>query len=63
MDPLSTWHTDKLVCPYCGYVEDDSWELWDCDDDYVCPECGETFSYERCYEVTYTSIKKAEGGK
>jgi predicted Zn-ribbon and HTH transcriptional regulator len=48
--------TRHLVCPHCGYEDDDS-ELDDSSEEYECPVCEKTFSYEREYSVTYTSWK------
>ena len=60
--------TDELVCPWCGYVNRDSWELPDEDDAYECPSCGKTFEYMRQTTVTYSSrrLKRdypGEGGE
>ena len=49
--------TDEVTCPYCGYVHSDSWEMADSDDLYMCPDCGNKFSYERNISVTYSSQK------
>lgn len=51
-------YTEEIVCPWCGYMIRDSWELRDYDDEYPCPECGKIFEYERNVEVTYTSKKR-----
>lgn len=55
MERIDTSGTDHLVCPYCGYVDQDSWELSDSDDEYECPKCGKVFAYEREYILSYTS--------
>lgn len=53
------WHTDEIMCPWCGYEESDSWELdSDYDNEYECPSCGRTFEVTRNVEVTYTSRKR-----
>lgn len=52
------WHTDYIICPYCGYENRDSWECDDEDDEFECDVCGEVFEYERNYEITYTSRKR-----
>lgn len=57
-EEFDTWYTENIVCPYCGYVNDDSWEIAsDYDDAYECEECGKTFSWERIIDVSYTSHK------
>jgi hypothetical protein len=38
--------TEDLVCPYCGYVEGDSWELANSDDAHQCGKCEKFFSYD-----------------
>ena len=36
--------TNKIECPLCGYIYEDSWELNDSDDEDVqCEACGENF--------------------
>ena len=61
------WETDYIVCPYCGYVDMDSWEIDEGHyDEFECPSCEEVFEVECEYRVTYTSRKRAcdyEGNK
>jgi hypothetical protein len=56
-EDIDTYRTDNLVCPHCGYIDKDSWEMPDSSDKAECPECGKTFAYDRQYDVTYTSQK------
>ncbi len=51
--------TMNVVCPYCGWVNTDSWELKYDRDTRECPTCEKTFEYERDVMVSY-STKKAE---
>lgn len=44
---------DNLRCPYCGYENQDSFELLDEDDEYECPQCGCTLKYHREIRVSY----------
>ena len=44
---------DYLRCPYCGYENQDSFELSDEDDEYVCPQCGSTLKYHREIKISY----------
>ena len=40
MNKVKHEYTDDIVCPYCGYTFEDSWEF-DCEcDDMDCPDCG-----------------------
>ena len=55
--------TSEVVCPYCGHVHSDSWELPDYDDSFECYECGKKFYYGREVEVTYSSHKLKPDGK
>lgn len=61
---ISKWQneqfrTPEIVCPWCGHIKTDSWELiCDFDDEYECSECEKVFEYERDFKVTYTSRKR-----
>lgn len=57
-----TYYTDEVICPCCGYVYEDSWEIGRGEDigNIKCCECGETFFAERNYEVSYTTYKIVE---
>jgi hypothetical protein len=46
----------NIVCPYCGYVDCDSWEKSDDSEDNECGCCGLKFSYERNVTVEYSSF-------
>ena len=53
-------HTAFAVCPYCGYVEIDSWELnlgpgLEGDGEMSCASCGEEFCVSRHCIVTYST--------
>lgn len=54
-DELDCSHADELVCPYCGHVDYDCWELTAEDDETYCGSCGRTFRYSRHVSVTYSS--------
>ena len=50
-------NTDKIVCPYCGYKFQHSYEL-DGESGHVeCEECEEEFEYFRNIEVSYNTYK------
>ncbi len=56
-----TDYTDNAVCPYCGDVNEDSWELCDYGD-CECGECGKVYTIDRDVAVSYSTYKK-EGGR
>ena len=56
---IDSEYTDEIVCPYCGNVHADSWEVDGDDGEYDCCECGKTFWYTRNISVDY-STKKLE---
>lgn len=54
-----TSFTQEITCPYCGLSFTDSWEMSDSGDE-ECSYCGNTYSYQRDIEVTYSTEKKGE---
>ena len=55
-----TKHSRNIVCPYCDYVDQNSWEVdfgpsIEGDIKIDCGRCGETFNVSRSVEITYTS--------
>lgn len=58
MDEMDTWNTDKIVCPWCGYVFGDSCE-YDVDDGELieCPECEKPLELELEYSASYYTQK------
>ncbi len=55
--------TDEVVCPWCGYEHQDSWELSADDAEWECDECGKPFNYSRYVSVTYSTSKVEDSGK
>lgn len=50
---------ENVTCPVCGYVESDSWELPEDDDEYECGNCHAVLSYCRNVTVEYhTELKE-----
>lgn len=47
-------YTTEIVCPWCGYLEQESYRL---DDDGVdeCGSCGKSFHYTRMITVEYST--------
>lgn len=59
---MDTDMTDQPVCPHCGYVERDAWEIdfgpgMDGDTVHTCARCGEDYDLYRTVFVNYTSAK------
>lgn len=54
MDEINTDYTEDIICPFCGYVFTDSWELDD-EAEVDCPECDATFDLEVGITTWYTS--------
>lgn len=50
-----TSYTNEVICPYCGHVQSDSWEMRDGEND--CDDCEKTFLLEVIPIVEYTTIK------
>lgn len=50
-------YTDRLVCPYCGHIEVDSFECASESDDYQCGICDKRFTYTTQVHRTFTSEK------
>ena len=53
-----TNYEDNLKCPFCGYEEEDSWELSDDQDETECGRCGARLEYTRHVAVTYSATLK-----
>lgn len=53
-------YTNNAVCPYCGYMDKDSWELPENDNETQCASCGKEYFYERYVSATYSTYKKEE---
>jgi DNA-directed RNA polymerase subunit RPC12/RpoP len=51
-------YTDEVVCPYCGYEFEDSWEFFTNDQEDTeidCDECDKTFVASRNITITYST--------
>lgn len=48
--------TSEIVCPWCGYESQDSWELPD-NDIRDCDNCGKTYRHYREVIVSYSTEK------
>ena len=54
LDKIDTDYTEDIVCPWCGYKHEESWEFDD-DGDDECANCGQPFFYSREVTVTYST--------
>lgn len=50
-----TSHEDRLICPYCGYDEDEYWEYDDECGTVYCGRCEKEYKYTRHVEITYST--------
>lgn len=55
-DPARTRNTSKIICPFCGYEYEESYELIGLDL-VECDACGARFELETEETVTYTTRK------
>lgn len=56
-----SYQTDP-VCPYCGNVDTDAWEIdfgpvWEGETDTTCNDCAEDYHVQREVSVTYSTKK------
>jgi DNA-directed RNA polymerase subunit RPC12/RpoP len=54
-EELNTALESEVICPYCGYVARDSWELSGDDGENTCGRCEKEYNYTRNVEITYTT--------
>lgn len=55
-----TYNSDGVECPYCGYVDKDSWELGDGGEgcgEIECGECEKLFNWQRMISINYRGFK------
>ena len=60
---IDTDYTRYVTCPYCGYEDDDSWEInFDGENDLTiqCDKCEKDFIVHQDIDITYCSRKKEE---
>lgn len=62
-----TYNSDDAKCPYCGYVNLDSWELGDGDGEECgeteCGECEKRFLWSRRIAITFVCYPVKEDAK
>lgn len=57
-DELKTTLEQEMICPYCGYVQIDSWEIPGDDGIVECVRCEKEFDFTRNVEVTFSTSRK-----
>ena len=62
IDDIDTKHTKYIICPYCGNVERDAWEIdfgpyGEGDTEIDCGRCEKIYKAHRECEITYTTEK------
>lgn len=55
--PIDHEYTPDLVCPYCGYVNRDSWEIGHDEGETNCNRCEKLYEYERHITVRFSTAK------
>ena len=62
-EEFETWREEEIICPYCGYKYDDSWEFlggeWETSGEEECAECGKNFEWDSECDIKY-STRRAE---
>lgn len=57
-----TCYTNLITCPYCGYEDSDSWEVFGPYDsectEINCADCDQEFKVAQHIKVTYSTEKK-----
>ncbi len=53
-----TDYTDEIVCPHCGHMYSDSFEV--SEGEHECRDCGNAFNVERDVSVSYSTEKVAK---
>ena len=50
-------YTSNMVCPYCGFTDEDSWETSKDDGVKDCGNCEERFNFVRNISIDYCTSK------
>jgi transcription elongation factor Elf1 len=58
LNKIDTQYQAFLVCPYCGYIDRDSWEHREDEGSIECGSCNKSFNYARDVSVTYSTWDK-----
>lgn len=60
MEEFDCWKQDQIVCPYCGYKNEDSWEYNEDDTSAFCGSCDNEFKLSVNISVDYSTEKKED---
>jgi alanyl-tRNA synthetase len=65
MSEIETDYTANVICPFCGYEDNNSWEInfgpcGDGETEIICDSCEKNFIASRHVSVNYSSWKKEE---
>lgn len=52
---METFKEDRIICPYCDYIDENSHEVLANKDILKCFQCGKLFQYERHIEISYST--------
>lgn len=55
IERLKNEYEDNIVCPYCGYIEPESYDFNEDENFYECPECGRVSRLEVQTETHYST--------
>lgn len=53
LDKESEIYENEIICPVCGHIDNDSWEVTESKDEYQCGVCGAKLSVDINVSVTY----------
>jgi transposase-like protein len=53
----ASFATAEIVCPWCGYVHQDSWEVGSDEGTFECHDCEQSFQYARHTTITYATSR------
>jgi len=56
MEEIDHEYTDEVVCPYCAYIHQDSWETPNFGE-MDCENCHKKFEHERDVSISYITRK------
>lgn len=56
-------YENNAICPYCGFIDQDSWEIGDGDEgdfDSTCGHCEKEYRVSRMTRIEYSTSKKED---
>ena len=60
---LFNFNNDEVVCPYCGYKDEDTFEYNEDESEVECLHCNRKFVYVREICVKYTTHRIDDDGE